>query len=194
MLLIVPFISLAVGYWLAEVQGLLLSPIDSRLFNCRAVSKNVAGLVLIFVLFKADVQWAWSSFHGFKLHGEDTRTLVMNEVKKEILENSGLVWIVKESRIHPEEVHGVESKFLFLGAEEALQKLQTDATKPYLIVTSELDDYAPSVIEDNKKLIESSKIVKAQGEGPVGIKFPAINPRVYVLLPQCDTSNNLICW
>jgi hypothetical protein len=184
LLLIVPFISLAVGYWLAEVQDLLLSPIDSRLFNCRAVSKNVAGLVLIFVLFKADVEWAWSSFHGFKLHGEDTRTLVMNEVKKELLETNGFVWIVKESMIHPEEVHGVASKFLFLGAEEALQKLQTDETKPYLIVTSELDDYAPSIIEANKKLIEFSEVMKSQGEGQVGLKHFAVNPRVYVLRPR----------
>src|SRR5262249_14860962 len=59
LLLIIPFISLAVGYWLAEVQDLLLSPIDTRLFNHRAVSQTVASLALPFLPFYPHIKSAW---------------------------------------------------------------------------------------------------------------------------------------
>ena len=47
----------------------------------------------------------------------------------------------------------------------------------------------PSFIEANKKIIEFGEIMEAQGEGPVGLKFPARNPRVYIIRPRGGVSN-----
>lgn len=184
LMVVIPFIALSMGYWLAEIQRLLCTPVDQRFFNRQPVASHVLGAALCMFLFFKNTENAFATFKGFRLYGDDSRSVVLRKVKKELADKhmTGPVWIVQESKIHTEEVRGVENEFRFIAAEEALEELKK--SPPLMIVTTDLIGYSPDILAANQKLIHSGTLVETEGDGPVKKNILVGNPRVYVIRPD----------
>jgi len=191
LLVVIPFIAIAVGYWAGTFFQVFDRRRTPRAKPGHSWLMHVLGLSVFVLIFAQPFRQTIAAGVQIPRYGQDTRTQLMRSVRETLAHEGSpnAVWIIRESLIHPEETKGFERRFLFVGAEEAWQRWQR-GDRPGLLITAELEGYPPAAMGANLRLMRSGKIVQSLGGGPVKTSVYVGNPHVVALRPSRPGNRN----
>jgi hypothetical protein len=182
--LLVPFMAISMAYLLGEISWFISYKLFPKPLN--SMAGHVLGLTLFIFLFFKPVTKSFAEFRGLHRYGNETRSLLLEDLQKKLDEegNSGKIWLVQESRIHPDDLNRfLKNEHEFVKAEEALRRLKQTKEKPAYLVTAILGNYPPSIIEANNELLSLGeiKIEKGPKNAPVLSDTVSSDPNVFAI-------------
>ncbi|MBD3393884.1 MAG: hypothetical protein GF410_17880 [Chitinivibrionales bacterium] len=184
--LIMPFVALPLGYLFAlAFEG--CTSLLRRFPRIAARTRNglvaAAGLITVAALFVPDAISAMQLLPELRLHGTDSRTRAMQFVKEDILPRAGgkNVAIVREARVHREELRGMEHRCVMVSIEDISREF-LQANNIGYIVTGRLSEYDSTRIATNEKLLDGfGRDLMTLGKRPVRTRYMNRNPWIHII-------------